>query len=101
MGSHPERTARRPCARSRRRPPPCGPGRRRPTQADRRAPAQEGRTCHILLGEQALCINLGGTEVMRDQLRRSLDATDLPGLSLGIIPARARLLVHPGGGRPH
>ncbi|MFD5419959.1 Scr1 family TA system antitoxin-like transcriptional regulator [Streptomyces sp. NPDC127069] len=35
---------------------------------------------------------------MQGQLRRLLDATDLPGLSLGIIPARARLLVHPGGG---
>ncbi|MCX5193293.1 DUF5753 domain-containing protein [Streptomyces sp. NBC_00249] len=59
---------------------------------------QEGRTFHILLGEQALHTRLGGPEVMRDQLRRLLDATDLPGLSLGIVPARARLLVHPGGG---
>ncbi|MFD8984521.1 DUF5753 domain-containing protein [Streptomyces sp. NPDC059564] len=58
---------------------------------------QEGRSFHILLGEQALYTHLGGPEVMRDQLRRLLDATDLPGLSLGIIPARARLLVHPGG----
>ncbi|MET9378749.1 DUF5753 domain-containing protein [Streptomyces sp. NPDC002992] len=59
---------------------------------------QDGRTFHVLLGEQALHTNLGAPEVMRGQLRRLLDATDLPGLSLGIIPARARLLVHPGGG---
>ncbi|MFD7026643.1 DUF5753 domain-containing protein [Streptomyces sp. NPDC059917] len=59
---------------------------------------RDGRTFHILLGEQALYTHLGGPEVMRGQLRRLLDATDLPGLSLGIVPARARLLVHPGGG---
>lgn len=59
---------------------------------------QDGRTFHILLGEQALYTNLGGPEVMRGQLRRLLEATDLPGLSLGIIPARARLRIHPGGG---
>ncbi|AWZ04241.1 hypothetical protein DRB96_05445 [Streptomyces sp. ICC1] len=35
---------------------------------------------------------------MRAQLLRLLEATDLPVLSLGIIPARARLPVHPGGG---
>ncbi|WP_327223332.1 DUF5753 domain-containing protein [Streptomyces platensis] len=49
----------------------------------------EDRTFHILLGEQALNTHLGGPEVMRGQLRRLLDAMDLPGLSLGIIPARA------------
>ncbi|MBW5482635.1 DUF5753 domain-containing protein [Streptomyces bambusae] len=59
---------------------------------------QDGRTFHILLGEQALRTNLGGPEVMQDQLQRLLDATNLPGLTLGIIPAQARLLVHPGGG---
>ncbi|MFF1480769.1 Scr1 family TA system antitoxin-like transcriptional regulator [Streptomyces sp. NPDC058301] len=56
------------------------------------------RTFHILLGEQALYTHLGGPEVMRHQLRRLQDATYLPGLSLGIIPACARLLFHPGGG---
>ncbi|WP_431041172.1 Scr1 family TA system antitoxin-like transcriptional regulator [Streptomyces sp. P1-3] len=50
---------------------------------------QEDRTFHILLGEQALNTHFGGPEVMRGQLRRLLDAMDLPGLSLGIIPARA------------
>lgn len=59
---------------------------------------QEGRSFHILLGEQALYTELGGPEVMRGQLHRLLEATDSPCLSLGIIPARARLLVHPGGG---
>ncbi|MFF3128364.1 DUF5753 domain-containing protein [Streptomyces sp. NPDC057908] len=57
---------------------------------------QEGRTCHVLLGEQALFTNIGGPDVMRGQLRRLIDATTMPGLTLGIIPARARLLVYPG-----
>ncbi|WP_037972578.1 DUF5753 domain-containing protein [Streptomyces sp. NRRL WC-3742] len=59
---------------------------------------QEGRTYHVLLGEQALLTNIGGSEVMRGQLRRLAEAIDLPGLKLGIIPARARLLVYPGDG---
>ncbi|MEY9846161.1 hypothetical protein ABH940_003246 [Streptacidiphilus sp. BW17] len=59
---------------------------------------QEGRTYHVLLGEQALLTNIGGADVMRGQLRRLLDATALPGLTLGIIPARARLRVYPGDG---
>ncbi|MEU6026965.1 Scr1 family TA system antitoxin-like transcriptional regulator [Streptomyces tauricus] len=50
---------------------------------------QEDRIFPILLGEQALNTHLGGPEVMRGQLRRLLDAMDLPGLSPGIIPARA------------
>ncbi|MER5345030.1 Scr1 family TA system antitoxin-like transcriptional regulator [Streptomyces mirabilis] len=50
---------------------------------------QEDRTFHILLGDEALNTHLGGPEAMRGQLRRLLDAMDLPGLSLGIIPARA------------
>ncbi|MFF7991984.1 DUF5753 domain-containing protein [Kitasatospora xanthocidica] len=59
---------------------------------------QEGRTYQVLLGEQALFTNIGGPEVMRGQLRRLTDALSLPGLTLGIIPARARLLVYPGDG---
>lgn len=35
---------------------------------------------------------------MRGQLRRLVDAKDPPGPSLGIVPARAHLRVHPGGG---
>ncbi|MET8843755.1 Scr1 family TA system antitoxin-like transcriptional regulator [Streptomyces rubiginosohelvolus] len=50
---------------------------------------QEDGTFHILLAEQALNIPLGGPEFMRGQLRRLVDAMDLPGLPLGIIEARA------------
>lgn len=59
---------------------------------------QEGRTYHVLLGAQALLTNIGGAEVMRGQLRHLRDATRLPGLTLGIIPAGARLRVYPGDG---
>ncbi|MFE9425812.1 DUF5753 domain-containing protein [Kitasatospora sp. NPDC006697] len=59
---------------------------------------QEGRTYHVLLGHQALLTNIGGPEVMRAQLRRLAEALSLPGLRLGIIPARARLQVYPGDG---
>ncbi|MFE5597526.1 DUF5753 domain-containing protein [Streptomyces sp. NPDC056549] len=59
---------------------------------------REGRTYRVLLGEQALLTNVGGSEVMRGQLQRLSDATTLPGLTLGVIPARAQLLVYPGGG---
>ncbi|MFC8331098.1 Scr1 family TA system antitoxin-like transcriptional regulator [Streptomyces olivaceus] len=44
---------------------------------------QNDRTFPILPGEQALNIYLGGPDVMRGQLRRLLDAVDLPGPSLG------------------
>ncbi|MFE2726482.1 DUF5753 domain-containing protein [Kitasatospora sp. NPDC059327] len=59
---------------------------------------QGGRTHHVLLGEQALLTGIGGPAVMRPQLARLLEAMDLPGLTLGIIPARARLHVYPGDG---
>lgn len=36
---------------------------------------REGRTFHILLGEQVLYTRLGGPEVMRGRLRRLLEAT--------------------------
>ncbi|KPI17230.1 hypothetical protein OK074_8205 [Actinobacteria bacterium OK074] len=68
--------------------------------ARRRARAQfigqGNRTYHTLLNEQALRTNLGGTDVMQGQLARLLEALDLPGLKLGIIPARAELSVYPG-----
>ncbi|MFI1866338.1 DUF5753 domain-containing protein [Streptomyces jumonjinensis] len=57
---------------------------------------EDGRTYHTLLGEQALRSNLGGTEVMRGQLAHLLRALELPGLRLGIIPARAELALYPG-----
>ncbi|MEU7019985.1 DUF5753 domain-containing protein [Streptomyces sp. NPDC046203] len=59
---------------------------------------QEGRTYHVLLGYQALLTNIGGPEVMRAQLHRLAEALSLPGLTLGIIPARARLQIYPGDG---
>ncbi|MGW7363077.1 DUF5753 domain-containing protein [Streptomyces sp. NPDC054841] len=57
---------------------------------------QGGRTYHTLLGEQALRSNLGGADVMRGQLAHLLNALDLPGLRLGVIPARAELALYPG-----
>ncbi|MFI1731342.1 DUF5753 domain-containing protein [Streptomyces acidicola] len=57
---------------------------------------REGRTYHALLGEQALRTNLGGVEVMRGQLRHLLEALELPGLRLRIIPSRAELALFPG-----
>ncbi|MGW2273178.1 Scr1 family TA system antitoxin-like transcriptional regulator [Streptomyces yangpuensis] len=70
--------------------PAAGPTRPRRPVAARTARAQyigqEGRSFHILLGEQALHTEFGGPEVMRGQLHRLLEATDLPGLSLGLIP---------------
>ncbi|MEV0640179.1 DUF5753 domain-containing protein [Streptomyces sp. NPDC050619] len=57
---------------------------------------QDGRTYHTLLSEQALRTNLGGTGVMRGQLAHLLAALELPGLQLGVIPARAELALYPG-----
>ncbi|MGW0731354.1 DUF5753 domain-containing protein [Streptomyces sp. NPDC002851] len=54
------------------------------------------RTYHVLLGQDALRTNIGGPEVMRGQLTRLLEAFDLPGLKLGIIPDRAERYVFPG-----
>ncbi|WP_380283006.1 DUF5753 domain-containing protein [Kitasatospora purpeofusca] len=59
---------------------------------------KDGRTYHVLLGEQALLTGIGGPDVMRPQLEHLLDALSLPGLTLGVIPARARLTVYPGDG---
>jgi hypothetical protein len=57
---------------------------------------QGGRIYHTLLCKQALRTNLGGTDVMRGQLTHLLQALGLPGLKLGIIPARVELTVYPG-----
>ncbi|MFC8824718.1 DUF5753 domain-containing protein [Streptomyces sp. NPDC057137] len=59
---------------------------------------QNGRSYHVLLGEQALLTNIGGADVMRGQLQHLLKATALPGLTLGIVPARAPLRIYPGDG---
>jgi transcriptional regulator with XRE-family HTH domain len=47
------------------------------------------RHFHMVLGEQALDTNVGGTEVMVGQLEHLLASTKLPRLRLGIIPASA------------
>ncbi|MFJ5842732.1 DUF5753 domain-containing protein [Streptomyces shenzhenensis] len=49
----------------------------------------------VILGEQALYTNIGGPEVMRGQIDRLLRDIDLPSLTLGIIPATARLAIFP------
>lgn len=54
------------------------------------------RMFNVLLGEQALCTNVGGPGVMRGQLDRLLAVMSLPRLSLGIIPARASYVIWPG-----
>ncbi|MCX4751159.1 DUF5753 domain-containing protein [Kitasatospora sp. NBC_01287] len=55
------------------------------------------RTHDVLLGEQALLTAIEPA-VMRAQLRHLLEVLDRPGLTVTVIPARARLRVYPGGG---
>ncbi|MFD9861207.1 DUF5753 domain-containing protein [Streptomyces alboflavus] len=55
-----------------------------------------GRVYHVLLCQEALRKNIGGTDVMRGQLNRLLESFELPGVTLGIIPDRALLAVFPG-----
>ncbi|MER6914197.1 DUF5753 domain-containing protein [Streptomyces sp. NPDC000594] len=49
----------------------------------------------VVLGEQALHTNIGGPEVMREQIDRILRDIDLPSLTLGIVPVSARVNMHP------
>ncbi|MFG2888030.1 helix-turn-helix domain-containing protein [Streptomyces sp. NPDC048248] len=56
------------------------------------------RIFNVLLGEQALYSNHGGSEVMRAQLDRLLSVLALPRLSLGIVPRSARLALWLGHG---
>ena len=53
------------------------------------------RSFHVLLGEQALRTNIGGRDVMAGQLDRLLAVAGLPSVSLGIIPAAARMPLAP------
>lgn len=53
------------------------------------------RKFDVILGEQALLTNVGGTETMLGQLDRLLAISGLPSVSLGIIPARARMSIAP------
>jgi transcriptional regulator with XRE-family HTH domain len=56
------------------------------------------RHFHMVIGEQALHTNVGGPEVMADQLGHLLAVLGLPRLRLGIIPADApyRVPLHNG-----
>ncbi|WP_447037044.1 helix-turn-helix domain-containing protein [Streptomyces sp. DSM 118878] len=49
------------------------------------------RIFNVLLGEQALYSNHGGSEIMRAQLDRLMSVIALPRLSLGIVPRDAPL----------
>ncbi|MFE0425540.1 DUF5753 domain-containing protein [Streptomyces sp. NPDC058953] len=49
----------------------------------------------VVLGEQALYTDIGGPEVMREQIGRILRDIDLPSLTLGIVPVSARVNMHP------
>jgi transcriptional regulator with XRE-family HTH domain len=57
---------------------------------------RSGRRFLVVLGEQALRTNIGGTETMIGQLDRLLAISGLPNVSMGIIPARAQMQLAPG-----
>jgi transcriptional regulator with XRE-family HTH domain len=54
-----------------------------------------GRRFVVVLGEQALRTNICGRDAMIGQLDRLLAVSALPSVSLGIIPARARITLAP------
>jgi len=54
-----------------------------------------GRRFRVVLGEQALRTDICGTDAMIGQLDRLLAVSALPSVSLGIIPARARMTLAP------
>jgi transcriptional regulator with XRE-family HTH domain len=54
-----------------------------------------GRRFHVVLGEQALRTNICGTDAMIGQLDRLLTVSVLPSVSLGIIPANAKMTLAP------
>lgn len=49
----------------------------------------------VILGEQALYTNVGGHEVMHEQMERLLRDIDLPSLSLSVLPTTAEVDVIP------
>lgn len=65
---------------------------------------------HALMGEAALCIDTGGPEVMRDQLKTLVNMARLPTVSLQVVPFSAgreavrhsgfQILSFPEGGAP-
>jgi transcriptional regulator with XRE-family HTH domain len=60
--------------------------------------ADEDRRFHILIGEQALATNVGGPDVMAEQLGRLLDVLRFPQIRLGVVPHNApyRVPLHNG-----
>ncbi|WP_018565600.1 DUF5753 domain-containing protein [Streptomyces sp. PsTaAH-124] len=52
----------------------------------------------VILGEQALYTNVGGAEVMREQVKRILGEIDLPSLDLGIVPRSVEVGIVPTSG---
>jgi transcriptional regulator with XRE-family HTH domain len=60
--------------------------------------AHEDRRFHIIMGEQTLHTNVGGPEIMTDQLRHLLDLLRFPHLRLGVVPLDApyRVPLHSG-----
>lgn len=53
------------------------------------------RTWVLIMGQAALEWQLGDQTVMADQMRRLLDASELPNVQLGIIPAFVQLTMPP------
>ncbi|MES9508451.1 Scr1 family TA system antitoxin-like transcriptional regulator [Streptomyces sp. NPDC000609] len=49
----------------------------------------------VALGEQALCTNIGGPEVMRQRIERLLRDLGPASLTLGILPSTARVDLFP------
>ena len=49
----------------------------------------------VILGEQALYTNIGGPDVMREQIERLLRDFDLPSLTLGILPSTVPMDLFP------
>ncbi|WP_406454694.1 DUF5753 domain-containing protein [Streptomyces sp. NBC_00876] len=49
----------------------------------------------VVLGEQALYTNIGGPEVMRDQIERLVREIGLSSLTLGVLPSTARVGLFP------
>jgi transcriptional regulator with XRE-family HTH domain len=60
--------------------------------------ADEDRRFHVIVGEQALHTNVGGHEVMSEQLRRLLDLLKFPHVRIGVLPLGApyRVPLHNG-----
>ncbi len=66
--------------------------------ARQRVLADDDRRFHVILGEQALRTNVGGAEVMAEQLERLRELLRFPHIRVGIVPAQApyRVPLHNG-----